>query len=486
MSAVSYPVDEATPLATTSRTATRPVAFWAIVLLILVGHSEAVALSYNLVSPALTGIATSFATTQVGWVFTALSLTGAVLTPLICKLADIYGKKKAIVAITVIATAGCAVVATASTFTWVLVGRGMEGFFLALIPLTYSLMRDTFPSKMLAFAVTIAASGVGVVTISGPFLAGYLVDNHGWRSVFWFLFALQLVGGVLVAAIVPESRIRNRVKIDWFGATLIGAAIGLLLLGLSMGATWQWGDTRTLACLIGGIALIGAWIVAETRTKEPLMDLTLLRSRPITTIMIASMFGGAALAGAATLLPMMAQTPHGLGGDYGFGMTATDLVKFTVPAGVLTVVIGFGLGALMRRVGPRLPLIVGAALSVIGGLGLAFAHGTETGVLVSFALFGIAQALMFSSLPNLVIASVPAEEQAISAGMTNTMQALGTAAGVQVLFVVLTANVATTVQGAPIFADRGYVVAFVASAAFALVAFVAALAVPYRRNAQTA
>ena len=367
-----------------------------------------------------------------------------------------------------------------------LVGRAMEGFFLALIPLTYSLMRDTFPSKMLAFAVTIAASGVGVVTISGPFLAGYLVDNHGWRSVFWFLFALQLVGGVLVAAIVPESRIRNRVKIDWFGATLIGAAIGLLLLGLSMGATWQWGDTRTLACLIGGIALIGAWIVAETRTKEPLMDLTLLRSRPITTIMIASMFGGAALAGAATLLPMMAQTPHGLGGDYGFGMTATDLVKFTVPAGVLTVVIGFGLGALMRRVGPRLPLIVGAVLSVIGGLGLAFAHGTETGVLISFALFGIAQALMFSSLPNLVIASVPVEEQAISAGMTNTMQALGTAAGVQVLFVVLTANVATTVQGAPIFADHGYVVAFVASAAFALVAFVAALAVPYRRNAQTA
>ena len=192
MSAVSYPVDEATPLATTSRTATRPVAFWAIVLLILVGHSEAVALSYNLVSPALTGIATSFATTQVGWVFTALSLTGAVLTPLICKLADIYGKKKAIVAITVIATVGCAVVATANSFTWVLVGRAMEGFFLALIPLTYSLMRDTFPSKMLAFAVTIAASGVGVVTISGPFLAGYLVDNHGWRSVFWFLFALQL------------------------------------------------------------------------------------------------------------------------------------------------------------------------------------------------------------------------------------------------------------------------------------------------------
>src|SRR5690242_2491654 len=318
MSATLVPVEEAAPLAQSSPTATRSMAFWAVVLLILVGHSEAVALSYNLVSPALTGIATTFKTGQVGWVFTALSLTGAVLTPLISKLADIYGKKKAIVAVTAIATAGCAVVAVAPSFAWVIAGRAMEGFFLALIPLTYSLMRDTFPQKMLAFSVTIAASGVGIVTISGPFLAGYLVDNHGWQSVFWFLFALQLVGGLLVLAVVPESRVRNRVRIDWLGATLIGGGVGALLLGLSLGATWHWGDTRTLACLAAGLALLATWVVAETRVKDPLMDLGLLRSRPITTIMITSMFGGAALAGAATLLPMMVQTPHGLGGNYGF------------------------------------------------------------------------------------------------------------------------------------------------------------------------
>src|SRR3954447_20648541 len=212
------------------------------------------------------------------------------------------------------------------------------------------------------------------------------------------------------------------------------------------------------------------------------MDLTLLRSRPITTIMITSMFAGAALAGAATLLPMMAQTPHGLGGDYGFGLTAEQLVRFTVPAGILTVLFGFGLGAIIRRIGPRTPLVVGGVLSVIGGLGLAFAHDTQAGVLISFAMFGIAQALVFSSLPNLVIASVPVAQQAISAGMTNTMQAVGTAAGTQVLFVILTAHVATVVQGAPIFANTGYVTAFVVAAAFALVAVIAGLAVPIRRT----
>jgi MFS family permease len=158
-----------------------------------------------------------------------------------------------------------------------------------------------------------------------------LVDHHGWRSVLWFRFALQLVGGLLVLAVVPESPIRNRVRIDWLGATLIGAGVGILLLGLSMGATWHWGDTRTLACMLAGIALLGAWVAAESRVKEPLMDLSLLRSRSITTIVITSMFAGAALAGAATLLPMMVQTPHGLGGNYGFGLTAEQVVRFTVP-----------------------------------------------------------------------------------------------------------------------------------------------------------
>ena len=362
----------------------------------------------------------------------------------------------------------------------------MEGFFLALIPLTYSLMRDTFPQKMLAFSVTIAASGVGIVTISGPFLAGYLVDNHGWQSVFWFLFALQLVGGLLVLAIVPESRVRNRVRIDWLGATLIGGGVGLLLLGLSMGSAWQWGDTRTLACLSAASRCSSPGRRCESRVKEPLMDLTLLRSRSdhhdhdhqhVRRRRARRRGHPAADDGPDAARPRrrLRLRPD-----------RRQLVRFTVPAGVLTVLFGFGLGAVIRRIGPRIPLVVGAVLSVIGGLGLAFAHPPRTGVLISFALFGIAQALVFSSLPNLVIASVPVEQQAISAGMTNTMQALGTAAGIQILFVILTGHVAQLVQGTPIFSDTRLHHRVRIAAGFALVAVVAAFAVPTRRSTTAA
>ena len=124
--------------------------------------------------------------------YTSLTLVGAVSIPLTTKLADLYGKKRMILVVTAIATVGALLVAIANSYAVVLVGRALEGTLLALVPLVYSLMRDIFPRRILAFSVTIAASGVGVVTIAGPFIAGYLVDNHGWQSVFWFLFVEQL------------------------------------------------------------------------------------------------------------------------------------------------------------------------------------------------------------------------------------------------------------------------------------------------------
>ena len=169
----------------------RPLSFWWLALFILVLHTEAVAFSFNLVSPTLVPISTEFETTQLGWMYTSLTLVGAVSIPLTTKLADLYGKKRMILVVTAIATVGALLVAIANSYAVVLVGRALEGTLLALVPLVYSIMRDIFPRRILAFSVTIAASGVGVVTIAGPFIAGYLVDNHGWQSVFWFLFVEQ-------------------------------------------------------------------------------------------------------------------------------------------------------------------------------------------------------------------------------------------------------------------------------------------------------
>lgn len=456
----------------------RSMTFWWVVLFVLVLHTEAVAFSFNLVSPVLVPLSAQFKTTQLGWMYTALTLVGAVSIPIVTKLADAVGKKQMILVVTAIASAGALLCAVGQSYGVVLVGRGLEGFLLALVPLTYSLMRDIFPKRALAFAVTITASGVGIVTISGPFIAGYLVDHHGWRSVFWFLFALQVIGLFAIAVVVPASKIRHKVKIDWAGGVLLGVAVGLMLLGVSQGATWQWTNIRTLACILGGAALLGLWVGLEHRVSEPLIDLHVIKSRSVLIILAFGMMGQVALAGAATVLPILVQTPRELGKSYGFGVSAIGLTQFTVPAGVATVLFGFALGAIIRRSGAKVPVIVGLVVQALGCLGLAFIHGTKAGVIGSYLLLGVSQALVFSSIPALVIASVPARLQAVSAGVSGTTQSLGGSIGPAICFAILTAHVATLVQGQPIFSNHGMTITFAAMALVSAITLVIALAVP--------
>jgi MFS family permease len=342
-------------------------------------------------------------------------------------------------------------------------------------------MRDIFPKRILAFSVTIAASGVGLVTIAGPFLAGYLVDHHGWQSVFWFLFAEQLVGLVAILFVVPESPVRHSARLDWRGAILLGGGLGLVLLGISQGATWHWSAPRTLGCIFGGLAVLAVWVVSSRRTPEPLMDLTLLRSRPVLTILTFGLLGQIALAGAATILPILVQTPRELGKTYGFGVSATQLTQFTVPAGAATVLVGFALGAVIRRTGAKAPVILGLIVQALGCLGLALLHDTKAQVIGAFLLLGISQALVFSSIPALVIGAVPERLQAVSAGMSGTTQTLGGAIGPAICFAILAANVGTLVQGQPIYTGHGLTVAYLATAAASVATLLVALAVPRLR-----
>lgn len=452
--------------------------FWWLVLFILVLHTESVAFSFNLVSPTLLPIATDFGATQLGWLFTAMTLVGAVSTPVLARLGDIAGKKPMILTVTGIATAGAVVVAMANSFLWVLVGRALEGVLLALIPLVYSLMRDTFPARILAFAVTIAASGVGIVTIAGPFLAGYLVDNHGWRSVFWFLAVEQALGLLAILALVPGSRFRARARLDLGGGILIGLGLAITLLAVSQGNAWGWSSTRTLGCFAAGLALLSLWTYVESRVAEPLISLEVLRRRSVSTVLGVGFLAQAALGLAATALPILVMTPREIGKDYGFGATATGLATFTATAGVATVVVGFLLGATIKRTGPKLPVLGGLVVLVAGSLFLAFVHLERWQVMVGFTLLGVTQALVISAIPAMVIAAVHRDIQGISAGMSGTTQSLGGAVGPTIGFAILASHISSLAAGQPVYADSGFFYAYLAAAILAVIAIIVALVVP--------
>ncbi|MGW7595703.1 MFS transporter, partial [Streptomyces rubiginosohelvolus] len=125
------------------------------ILITLLWPLEVVSLSYNLVVPAATDVAVHFGTRQVGWVFTILTLVGAVAGPIMTKLGDIHGKKKVMVFGAAAASVGGILAAAAPSFPVLLAGRALQGLLLPLVALSYSLMRDIFPARWVAFSASL-------------------------------------------------------------------------------------------------------------------------------------------------------------------------------------------------------------------------------------------------------------------------------------------------------------------------------------------
>ncbi|MEV3971256.1 MFS transporter [Streptomyces sp. NPDC050698] len=475
--------DHGTPGTTESDTdapAVRSTTAFVLILIALLWPLEVLSLSYSLLTPAVTQIGTHYGTGQVGWVFTSLTLVGGVAGPVMSKFGDIYGKKKVMVVGALAAVAGGFIAALAPNYPTLLAGRALQGLMLPLATLSYSLMRDILPKRWLALAASLTVGGTGVVTISAPFIAGYFVDHHGFRSVFWLLAILSVIAVVGLLA-VPESQVRARSRLDWTGVALLGTGVGLVLLGLSEAASWTWSSPKTLGCIFGGLAALLVWVVVERRTPEPLVDMRLISRRPVlTTIVVAGLAYGA-VGAYTTILPMMAMTPRALGGDYGFGSTAMELTLFTVPAGIATCVPSFIVGLYMRRLGARVPAVAGSMIMALAAAFTAFWHTEQWQVLVGFTVLAAGASLAYAAVPNLVIEAAPLKQQAITAGMTGLLQTLGSTAAVQVVYVILLQNVGQLVQGSPVYSGTGYTTAFLACAGFALVAAVVGVLIPHGR-----
>ena len=210
------------------------------------------------------------------------------------------------------------------------------------------------------------------------------------------------------------------------------------------------------------------WGVWESRTREPLVSMKLLRTKPVFTTMVAAGLAVGAISGVATLLPMMLQTPTELAPGYGFGASVTETAYYTLAAGIFTVLGGFFVGWTAKSIGFRNHLAIGAAFIALGSLLLGVAHAESWQIVVFYSFIGIG-AIVYAAVPNLVVGAVPVDQQAISAGMVGTAQTLVGSVVTQLVFVVLSNNVSTVVQGFPIYSETGFRNALLLSAAVGLV-----------------
>lgn len=370
--------------------------------------------------PELLGISTS----DSSWLVTATLLTSAVSTPIIARMADMYGKRRMLVVALVAMILGSVICALEFSFFAMIAGRALQGFGASLIAVGISILRDELPPERIGTAVALMSATMGIGSALGLPLAGVLADWLGWHSIFWFG---AVAGAVLVVAlltVVQESPVRTPGRFDVGGAVVLSAALVSLLLPISKGSVWGWTEPAVIGLLLLAVLLLAAWVPLELRVNQPMVDLRTSIRRPVLMTNIASVFAGMAMFVNMLVTVQVLQQPTASGSGFGLGVTAAGLAM--VPSGAAMVAVSPISGRLLDKYGGRMVLLAGGALMALSYTGRVFFADSVTAVVIGSTLVGIGTALAFAAMPTLIMSSVPITETASANGLNSLVRSIGT------------------------------------------------------------
>lgn len=435
------------------------------------------ALLQTMVAPALPKIAEEYDTTPstAAWVMTGFLLSASVSTPLAGKLGDLYGKARVLTAVLIIFTIGCLIAAWADSIGMLIFGRVISGVAGGVFPLAFGIINDEVTAERRGLSIGLMSAMFGIGGGIGLPLSGVIVDNAHLSWLF-LVGLLALPAAIAVWFLVPPSPPRERTSVDWRGALILSLALAAILLGISYANQWGITSISTLGLIVGGTVLLGIFVRVEVGTAQPLVDMRVLRDRPVLATNIAAFLTGLAMFGSFLLIPMFAQTPERAG--YGFGMTVTEAGLVMLPSALAMLIAGPLGGILGGRIGFRRVLMIGALLASASFALLAVAHSQVWQFIIGGVLMGFGISFAFASMANLIVAAVPARDVGIATGINTISRTMGGAFGAALVTALLAAE---KIPGTPLPTESAYTQAFTVSAVGALLAMVAAMAIPVLR-----
>ena len=369
------------------------------------------------------------------WTVNAYTLAFAVLLITGAALGDRFGRKRMFVAGLGIFTGASALAALAPSIEALIAARAVQGLGAAIVlPLTLTLLSEAVaPEKRgMALGIWAGVSGLGVAL--GPFVGGAVVEGIAWHWIFWLNVPIGLVLLPLAWRQLSES-FGPADKLDIRGLGLAGAGLFGLTFGIVRATQLGWTSTTVLVSLIGGVALVLAFIAWELRAPAPMLPMRFFRSRGFAAsngVSFAMFFG---VFGAIFLLSQFFQTAQGYG-PFEAGLR-------TLPWTGMPMLIAPIAGLLSDRIGARPLMVAGLALQAVAMAWLAVVASPDvaySSLVGPFILAGSGMALVFAPSANAVLSAVRPREAGQASGATNAIRELGGVMGVAVLASVFSAN----------------------------------------------
>jgi EmrB/QacA subfamily drug resistance transporter len=440
---------------------------------LLVGVSS-YALLQSLVSPVLSTIQHDLHTSQatVTWVLTAYLLSASIFTPILGRVGDMVGKERILVVTLLFLAAGSALAGMATSIGVLIVARAIQGIGGAVLPLSFGIIRDEFPSAKVPAGVGVVAAMAAVGGGAGIVLAGPIVDALNYHWLFWIPMATTLVAALAAFVFVPESPVRTPGRISWLAAVLLSGWLVALLVGVSEAPTWGWGSTKVIGLIVLAVVVGVLWVVVELRSREPLIDMHMMRIPAVWTNNLVAFLFGIGLFSAIGFLPQFLQTPTSTG--YGFGASIIQSGLYLLPLMITMFIFGIASGRIASRFGSKWAVIVGSIFSLVAYLMLAFAHTQPWEIYAATSLLGVGLGLAFSAMSNLIVQAVPPAQTGVASGMNANIRTIGGAVGAAVMSSIVTSTLLHS--GYP--AAQGYTDGFAFLAGATVVGIAAALFIP--------
>ncbi|MBE6183310.1 MFS transporter [Bacillus ginsengihumi] len=362
------------------------------------------------------------------WVISAYMVAEMAGMPIFGKLSDMYGRKIFFLMGMILFLLGSILCGISTNITELSIFRAMQGVGGgALIPIAFTIVFDIFPPEKRGKMGGIFGAVFGLSSIFGPLLGAFITDNLSWHWVFYINLPLGIIGFILVALFYKESSKHQKQKIDWFGAiTLVGAVVCLMFALELGGKKYEWSSTEIISLFIGFIILFLAFIVIETKAKEPIISFKMFKNRLYAGSTLVGMFYGATFMAATTYIPIFIQGVH--------GGSATNSGLLLLPMMLSSTISAQAGGFLATKMSYRNVMFLSAIITIVG-VCLLGTLGPETSrflITIYMIIVGLGVGFSFSVLGMAAIHSFGVEQRGQASSTSNFMRSIGMTVGVSI------------------------------------------------------
>ncbi len=408
-------------------------------------------------------------TSTVQWMTTAYLLVLAAVVPTSSYLNRRFRTKHVFVAAMVFYIAGIVCGFTAQSFPMLILGRVLEGMGTGIaLPLMFNIITEQAPRECMGTMMGVGTLVTAMAPAVGPSVGGWLAENFGWRMIFAALLPILAVSFLLGIFSIRQSHEVSDEKFDVLGWLAVAASFAALVFAVDLGAGFGWTSPTTLGLFAAFVVFLALFVARERRADEPLIHLSIFAEKRFYMGALAIVCLQFVVLGLSFLIPNYSQLVMGVG--------ATEAGSILLPGCVVGAVMAPLSGRILDRLGPRRPILAGAACAFIGTvLFAALSRNLATlPAICIYVCFAFGQSLMVGNSMTTSLSFLPADTKADGNAVINTLQQLAGAVGTSVSSAIVNAaQVGVAADGMAAATMAGTREAYVLLAVVAIVPFVA-------------